>query len=419
MNYRITALTVLACFISCAATFAADLDWPQWRGPDRTDTSPATGLLKEWPAGGPELLWTFENAGVGYSSYSIVDGKLYTMGAFDETEYLICLDAVKGEELWKTEVGPRLKNGFGDGPRSTPTVDGEYVYGLSGKGNVFCLSRDSGDVVWSLDVKKLGGKEPNWGYTESVLIDGEKLLCTTGGNQGTVVALNKTTGDVIWHSLVMNSSGESAKVQYASIMPAVINGDRQYVQLTMNTLFGLRAADGKVLWQAEWPPGKTAVIPTPLVKDNYVYITSGYGAGCKLVKVNPDYSVDEVYFNKLMKNHHGGVLLLDDTVYGHADAGWLAQDFLTGEEVWRERGKLGKGCVTYADGMLYCVDEQTHEVALIEATRQGYIEHGRFTLPQQSDKSWQGRCWTHPVVIDGRLFLRDEEYIFCYDVSAK
>ena len=183
---------------------------------------------------------------------------------------------------------------------------------------------------------------------------------------------------------------------------------------------GLQAGTGKVLWQTPWPPGRVAVIPTPLIKDNYVYITSGYGAGCKLVKINKDYSVEEIYFNTEMKNHHGGVILLGDTIYGHSDAGWLAQDFMTGEEVWRERQKLGKGCVTFAEGNLYCVDERSGTVALVSATRDDYIEKGRFDLPQQSEiRSPKGKVWTHPVVINGKLYLRDQEFIFCYDVSAK
>jgi outer membrane protein assembly factor BamB len=259
------------------------------------------------------------------------------------------------------------------------------------------------------------------------LIDGDKILCTPGADDATVIAFNKMNGEVIWKAAVTAKSekdGETeeqpANAHYSSIMPAIINGDHQFIQLTQNTLFGLQAGTGKVLWQTPWPPGRVAVIPTPLIKDNYVYITSGYGAGCKLVKINKDYSVEEIYFNTEMKNHHGGVILLGDTIYGHSDAGWLAQDFMTGEEVWRERQKLGKGCVTFAEGNLYCVDERSGTVALVSATRDDYIEKGRFDLPQQSEiRSPKGKVWTHPVVINGKLYLRDQEFIFCYDVSAK
>lgn len=433
MKYHLTALTVSALLLTGSLTFAADLDWPQWRGPQRTDISPETGLLKEWPEGGPELLWTFEDAGVGYSSFAIVDGKLYTMGAFDQTEYLLCLDATSGKQLWKTEVGPLLKDGRGDGPRSTPTVDGEYVYGLSGQGIVFCISLDSKDVKWSLDVKTLGGKVPVWGYSESVLVDDKKVVCKTGGNQGTVLALDKSTGEILWHRLLTEVSKKRrseetvegpASAHYSSIMPAIINSEAQYVVLTQNLLAGLRSSDGEVLWSSPWPPGRTAVVPTPLVKNNYVYITSGYGTGCKLVKVNPDYSVEDVYNlveNELrMVNHHGGVILVGDTIYGHSDRiGWMAQDFMTGEILWYVRGDdPGKGSVTYADGMLYCVEEKSGgNILLVEANREEYREHGRFSLPQQSES---GRpVWTHPVVINGKLYLRDQELIFCYDVSAK
>lgn len=433
MKYHLTALTLFATLVAGSLSFAADLDWPQWRGPQRTDISPATGLLREWPEGGPKLVWTFEEAGVGYSSFAIVDGKLYTMGAFGDTEYLICLDAAKGEELWKTEVGPLLKDGRGDGPRGTPTVDGKNVYGLSGQGVVFCISLDSKDVTWSLDVKTLDGKVPGWGYSESVLVDGKKVVCKTGGGEGTVLALDKITGKVLWHRLLNEvSTNKRSKEQregpaaahYSSIMPAVINSEPQYVVLTQNLLAGLRSSDGEVLWSSPWPPGRTAVVPTPLIKNNYVYITSGYGTGCKLVKVNPDNSVEDVYehleIEPRMVNHHGGVILVGDTIYGHSDrGGWMAQDFMTGEYQWNVRDRdPGKGSVTYADGMLYCVEEKSGgNILLVEATREEYREHGRFSLPKQSEVSLP--IWTHPVVINGKLFLRDQELIFCYDVSAK
>ncbi|MDG2390517.1 MAG: PQQ-like beta-propeller repeat protein [Planctomycetaceae bacterium] len=425
MKFRITMLTVSAVLFSTLLATAED--WPQWRGPFRTDISPAAGLLKEWPEAGPKLAWTYKNAGLGYSSFAIVDNNMYTMGTREQTEYLLCLDANTGKELWATEVGPFLENGWGGGPRSTPAVDGDYVYTFSGQGHLACLEKANGKTKWNVDVQTLGGKIPKWGYSESVLIDGEKILCTPGADDATVVAFNKANGEVIWKSAVTAKSekdGETeeqpANAHYSSIMPAIINGDPQYVQLTQNTLFGLQAGTGEVLWQTTWPPGRVAVIPTPLIKDNYVYITSGYGAGCKLVKINKDYSVEEVYFNTEMKNHHGGVILLGDTIYGHSDAGWLAQDFMTGEEVWRERQKLGKGSVTFAEGNLYCLDERTGTVALVSATRDDYIEKGRFDLPEQSDiRSPKGKVWTHPVVINGKLYLRDQEYIFCYDVSAK
>lgn len=428
MKIRFLALTSLAILVSGSLMFAADLDWPQWRGPQRTDISPATGLLKEWPESGPELVWTFKNAGLGYSSFAVVDGKLYTMGSRDKSELLICLDAGTGEELWASEAGPELENGWGGGPRGTPTVDGDCIYGLSGEGIVFCVMVKSGEMKWKLDVKTLGGQVPNWGYSESVLVDAKKVLCKTGGDQGTVLALDKSNGKVLWHTLLTETSTNKrteetkegpAAAHYSSIMPAIINSDAQYVVLTQNLLAGLRSSDGKVLWQTPWPPGRTAVIPTPIVKDNYVFITSGYNAGSKLVKINPDYSVEEVYFQKDMQNHHGGVVLLGETLFGHTSAGWVAMDFMTGEFLWRER-KLGKGSVTYADGRLYCVEENIGgAIVLLEASREGYREHGRFSLPEQSDvRSPKGRIWAHPVVINGKLFLRDQEYIFCYDVSA-
>lgn len=437
MNQRITALIVSALLLSTSLTFGDD--WPQWRGPQRTDISPATGLLQEWPEGGPKLLWTYRDAGRGYSSFAIVDGKIYTLSGrgseesllegHGESEFLICLDEKTGKELWATEIGPFLDNPWGGGPRSTPAVDGDYVYAFSGQGNVACLNKETGKTKWNVDVKSLGGTIPKWGYSESVLVDGDKVLCTPGADDATVVAFNKMNGEVLWKAAVksqLEQDGEVVKkpanAHYSSIMPAIINGELQYVQLTQNTVFGLKASDGKVLWQEPWPPGKVAVIPTPLVKENYVFITSGYGAGCKLIKVNKDYSTEEVYFHTRMKNHHGGVILLGDTIYGHSDAGWVAMDFMSGEDLWRERSRLKKGSVTYADGMLYCVEEPVEgKIALVEATREEFREKGSFKLPEVSEfrSAKGGLVWTHPVVINGKLFLRDQNLIFCYDVSAK
>jgi outer membrane protein assembly factor BamB len=402
----VVAVSILGASLSAG-------DWPQWRGPDRTDVSKETGLLKQWPAGGPKQVWLFKEAGKGYAGFAVAAGKLYTMRATDTQEELIALDAATGKLLWATPIGSVLGNRWGDGPRATPTVDGDRVYALGGQGTLVGVQARDGKVGWKVTMQELGGKTPNWGYTESVLVDGKLVLCTPGGNKGAVAALDKNTGKVVWQSKQFTDGA-----QYSSIVPADIHGKHQYIQLTMNSFVGLDAANGNVLWKAEWP-GKTAVIPTPIVSGNLVYITSGYGVGCRLSRIEKDFKVTTVWDNKNMKNHHGGVILLDGHLYGHSDTAWTCQSLETGEIVWSER-KLGKGAVACADGMLYLLEESTGTVALIEASPKAYTERGRFTLePQTSIRSPQGKVWTHPVIAHGKLYLRDQDMIYCFDVSAK
>ncbi|MEO5957838.1 MAG: PQQ-binding-like beta-propeller repeat protein, partial [Opitutaceae bacterium] len=391
---------------------AAAFDWPQWRGPDRTDVSKETGLLKTWPAGGPKRVWLFRNAGSGYSGPAIVNGKLFTLGTRGRNEILLALDANTGAELWTASLGPILDNNWGDGPRGTPAVDGDRVYALSGPGNLVCASVADGKILWRVTMSSLGGDEPNWGYTESVLVNGAHVLCTPGGRRDTVAALDKMTGKVAWQSKEL-----TAPAHYSSIVPAIINGTAQYVQRVEDSIFGLSTADGKLLWETSFP-GQTAVIPTPIVRGNEVYVTAGYGSGSKLVSIGPGNEVTTIHQNKVMKNHHGGVVLVGEHVYGHGDPAWVCQNFKTGEAVWRHSG-FGKGAVSSADGMLYCLEERSGTVALVEASPAGWKEHSRFTPePQSNIRSSSGAIWTHPVVSNGKLYLRDQDLIYCYDVKA-
>ncbi|MAR12532.1 MAG: polyvinylalcohol dehydrogenase [Blastopirellula sp.] len=406
-------LTGILIFFTVCPCFAEDRNWPQFRGPDRNSISTETGLLKSWPEGGPKRTWMFTNAGRGYSSFAISDGKLLTMGSRDGKEQLIAIDANKGTELWQADVGEELENGWGNGPRSTPTVDGDHVYALGGRGDLICAKTSDGSVVWKKSMSDFGGKTPNWGYCESVLIDGNKVVCTPGGDQGTMLALNKETGETLWQSKEITDGA-----QYASIITADLNGQHQLIQLTQQHVFAVNAENGDLLWQADWD-GRVAVIPTPIYHDRKVYVSSGYGVGCMLVEIGPDNVVEQKYKNKVMKNHHGGVVLLDGKLYGYSDGpGWTCQDFGAGEEVWSDKRKLGKGSLAYADGMFYCLAKDSGEVALIDASPEGWNEHGRFTLePQTEIRSDRGRIWTHPVVVNGKLYLRDQDMIYCYDIK--
>ncbi len=389
-------------------------DWPQWRGADRSDRSPETGLLKSWPESGPKRVWLMQNAGIGYSGFAVAKGRVYTLGARGQQEFLIALSAKDGKEVWAAPIGEIYPNNWGDGPRGTPTVDGDFVYGLAANGGLICVAAADGKAVWQVKMQDFGGTVPGWGYCESVVVDGKQVVCTPGSKKGSLVALDKKTGRLLWHSKDFTEAPH-----YSSIVPVHFNGIDQYVQLTPKAVVGVKAIDGSVLWQSPWA-GTVAVIPTPIWKDGYVYITSGYGAGCKLVKVGKDYAVSDVYENKVMKNHHGGVVLGGDHLYGHSDgAGWVCQEFLTGKEVWSSKN-FGKGAVTYADGMLYCVDESSGAVALVEASPKGWNEHSRFKLePQTTLRKPEGRIWTHPVISNGKLYLRDQDLIYCFDVKGK
>jgi outer membrane protein assembly factor BamB len=396
-------------------TLAQAEDWPAWRGAQRDDISQEKGLLKAWPAEGPKLAWIFKNAGIGYSGPAIVDGKLYTMVAREDAEQVLCLNAETGEELWATEIGPVLQNNWGDGPRATPTVDGAMLYAMSAKGHLNCISLADHKVLWKTKMEDLGGKLPGWGYTESVLVDGPNLICTPGGSKGALAALDKKTGAVKWQSADLTK-----EAWYSSPVVATFHGKRQYIQLVHKTLAGIDATNGAVLWKTDWRGG-VAVIPTPIISGNSVYITSGYNAGCKKVTIGADMSVTTDYDMEKdgIVNHHGGVILLDGKLYGHSDAGgWVCQNFADGKILWKE-SKLGKGAIGYADGKFYCVSESDGTVVLVDASADGWKETGRFKLSPQTDKRKKdGRIWTHPVIVNGKLYLRDQDLIYCFNIRA-
>jgi len=389
-------------------------NWPQWGGPRRDHVSDEQGLLQDWPSGGPRRVWLNQDVGLGYSGMAVAGGKLFTLGANQKSERLIAITEATGTELWAAEIGPILRNNWGDGPRGTPTVSGEQVFALGGQGTLIAANIKDGKLLWKKRLQDLGGIVPDWGYTESVLVDEANVYCTPGGNRGAIAALDRATGNLKWQSKEFTD-----EAQYPSMRLAQINGSEQLIQLTMTDLVGIDKNGGKLLWKSDFP-GSTAVIPTPVVRDNSVYVTAGYNAGCKLVRITKSNEAEDVYQNKVIKNHHGGVVLIGDYIYGHSDGpGWVCQDFKTGKEVWSSRN-LGKGAVTGAGNRLYCLEERSGTVALVEASPGGWKEHGRFKLTAQSkQRSSEGAIWTHPVIANGKLYLRDQELLSCYDISTK
>jgi outer membrane protein assembly factor BamB len=406
---------VCVCLILLAAEMAqAEGPWPQWRGPNRDDICTETGLLQDFPDGGPPRLWIFQDCGAGYAGPAIVGDKVYILAGREGKDFLLCLDSNTGKELWATELGTMFENDWGNGPRSTPTIEGDFIYAMASSGNLVCLKAADGEVVWTKAMQDLGGKIPVWGYSESPLVLEDKVICTPGDQQGAIAALDKKTGDLLWQTKDL-----ADVAHYSSIMPMEHDGKTILVQLLMSQLVGVDSADGKVLWTVPFP-GNVAVIPTPIVSEDKVYATAGYGAGCVMVKLDGD-EAEVVYENKNMTNHHGGVILLDGHVYGYSDGkGWVCQNLESGDMTWREREALGKGAIGYADGRFYCLEEDTGEVVLIAASDKGWEEHGRFTLePQSKIRKEKGKIWTHPVIADGKLYLRDQDLVYCFDVKAQ
>ncbi|HZT83404.1 MAG TPA: PQQ-binding-like beta-propeller repeat protein, partial [Gemmataceae bacterium] len=423
---RILFLCISLCL---GASVVSAADAPQWRGPNRDGVFKDTGLLKAWPKAGPRLLWTYKDAGVGYSSEAVVGDRLYTMGARGKDEFVFCLDASDPKavkQLWAVKVGPLFTfsgNKWGDGPRSTPTVHDGLVYALGGAGNLVCLDARDGALKWQKDMLKDLDGDPSqngggwWGYSWSPLVDGEQVICVPGGKKGAVAALDRKSGKVLWRSKELTDPAV-----YSSPIGAAVGGRKQYVQLTDNGIAGVAAKDGSLLWFYKQKYADV-VIPTPLFHDGYVYAAAG-GNVCDLLKLTASgdgVKAAKVYSNKNMKTLVNGVVRVDGGIFGHSDRrGWVCQDFVKGKIVWEEENVLGPGSASYADGRLYCFGEDEGVVVLAEANKEGWKEHGRFTIPEKSKlRKPGGRMWTPPVIANGRLYLRDQDLIFCFDISGK
>lgn len=402
----LTSIAILTLSLSPALVAQTPGEWPQWRGANRDGISKETGLLKQWPADGPPLVWKATGAGTGYSSFAVAGGRIFTMGLRGNREYVIAFDVATGKEVWATAHGGKFQNDRGDGPRGTPTVDSDKVYSMGGNGDLSSIDAKTGSIVWSMNVlKKFGGENPQWGISESPLIIGEKLLVTAGGPGASVVALNKKDGALIWKS-------QSDGAGYSSGMPLQNGNSTQVVFFTHNRALGLDLKDGRLMWEYPRAANDVANVATPIVRGNRVFISSDYGTGAGVVEIKADGKAQEVYFTKDMKNHHASSVLIGDYLYGFSSSILTAMRFDTGEVAWKDRS-VGKGSLIYADGNLYAFSENG-VVGLIEATPTGYREKGRFRIQQDSLPTW-----THPVVAGGRLYLRDQDTIYAYDVRGK
>ena len=427
MKFSIWYLALVLTGATACAETAGSFDWPQWQGPDRNAVSKERGLLKEWTKDGPPLAWKIGGLGGGDSAPSIAAGRIFGMSNRGDDEVVWALSEADGKELWVTRLGPALKQSWPqgkEGPGCTPTVDGERLYALGLGGDLACLQVKDGKVIWQRSLQgDFGGILPTWSFRESPLVDGDKVICTPGGQDATLAALDKLTGKTIWKS----QAPGSPQAAYASAIAIDFSGQREYVQLTQKALVGVAASDGKCLWRYDRPANGHGInCSTPVYHDGLVFAASAYGAGGGLVRLSQGESggvkAEEVYSSRKMQNHHGGMILLDGCLYGanggNEGGALVCLDFRTGNVLWDEHDdaehRAPKGSMALADGRLYYRTEKG-VVLLIEPNPKQYVERGRFDQPDRSKLP----AWAHPVIANGRLYLRDQDLLLCYNVKAQ
>lgn len=405
----------MTALLACAAITATAADtWPVFHGMDGTNKSPDTGLLKKWPDEGPQLLWQVEGLGSGFSTVTVANGMIYTAGNIDEKTIVTALD-MDGDVVWTAQNGDGWTENF-PGTRGTPTVDGDRVYHESPFGNVICLNAKTGDKIWELNIlEKFKGENIKWALSESLILDGDHLICCPFGEEASIVALDKKTGKVNWTA---ESTGD--KAGYGTPVLVEYDGVRMFLTMNQKAVVGVDADSGKLLFRHPHETKYDVNVLIPVFHDGQVYVSSGYGTGSQMLKLTVDgknVSAEQVWETKDLDNHHGGVILLDGYIYGTDMKGkWVCLDWKTGEEKWSEKG-IGKGSVTYADGLLYGFNESENKrtVGLIKPNPEAYELVSEFQLPEGG----KDKCWAHPVIIGGRLYLRHGDLLFAYDVKAK
>ena len=396
-------------------------DWPQFRGPQRTGISQEIGLLRAWPKEGPKLVWQIQDIGDGYATPSVVGDRIFALGNRGmENEFVQALSVADGKTLWSTRLGnvglPKQEPPY-PMARSTPTVEGDVLYALSSDGDLACVETATGKVRWQKNLQKdFGGKPGKWAYSESPLVDGERLIATPGGAEATLVALNKKTGAMIWKSAV--PGGDVAA--YSSTIVVNAAGRRQYIQFLDKGVVGVDARTGQFLWRYDKTSGGPANIPMPVYHDGFVYSANARRFGGGLVQLHSTkdgVTAEEVYFERDVPNSLGGQILLDGYLYGTNPKGPVCAEFRTGKIKWQSEG-FGPGAVQFADGKLY-IHHENGDVSLVDATAEAYRERGRFT-PVNQPKRVRARemAWTYPVVANGRLYIRDLGTLWSYDVKG-
>ena len=397
--------TVVILFTLIASVTIRGADWPQWRGPNRDGVSSETSLLTEWPAGGPRLLWKIAGLGEGYSSLAVAGGRIYTQGQRGTQEIVMAFDAKTGARLWETPTGRSFRESRGNGPRGTPTIDGDRAYAMAADGLLACLETATGKVIWSQNVvQTYGGSVIPWGMSESPLVDGDRVIVMPGGHGASLVSLSKLDGTLRWKT-------GNDQAGYSSAVVAEVGGVREVVALTGEAAIGVRADTGQILWRYPKVSNNTANIATPVYQNGYVFFSTAYDTGGALLKLGPG-GMTEVYFTRNMKNHYSTSVLVGDVLYGFNDSVLTAMRFGTGDVLWKHRS-VGKGSLIYADKHLYVLSEDGI-LALVEARSDQYREVSRFEIPA-------GRfpTWSPPVIANGRLYVREQDSLRSFDIQAR
>jgi outer membrane protein assembly factor BamB len=409
-------LSIIIVFSGCSGPTENACEWPSFHGPDRTNKSAETGLMKAWPLDGPELLWTVSGLGEGYSSVSIAGGHIYTAGTAGDTSYVFAFD-LNGNPVWKKPNGETWSTNMSHarsytGSRSTPTYDNGVVFHLGESGRLAAFDSKTGEELWQKEfVQEFDAANPEYGYAESVLIDGDHLYTQAAGKKGFIICLNKKNGKLIWAN--QDIPGLEG---YASPVIKDLAGYRQVLGASSNCYYGVDSKTGRLLWKVDFENQRGLNVPDAIVHNEYVFISSGYGKGSMLLKLNVsgnEIRPETVWQSELMDNHHGGVILHEGYLYGSGSnsRGWFCLDFMTGEPIWKTEGK---GSITFADGMLYLLDERG-TMRLVRATPDKYEVSGEFKVPGGG----KGMYWAHPVVCDKRLYVRHADKLYAYHIEAK
>ncbi|MGL6197190.1 MAG: PQQ-binding-like beta-propeller repeat protein [Thermoguttaceae bacterium] len=415
---------VIAILVLAGTTIAAQPSWPVFHGPKGNNISPATGLLTTWPEEGPKLIWKCDKLGEGvggYSGVTVKDGRVYTSGNVADGDEVystvFCLDEKDGKILWTYKNGPAWTNGrMFPGTRSTPTIDGDFVYDETPVGQVACIEAKTGKEVWSVNIlEEFDAKNITWALAESVIIDGDNVICAPGGEKASVAALDKKTGKVVWTT---PSTGELTN--YATPYIFDFEGFRVIAIMNQKGIIGVNAKDGKLLFSVPHETKYDINATMPHYNgDGTLFVISGYGTGSQLLKLAKDGDVikaEQVWAKKEFDNQHGGIVVIDGFAYGttqnYKGGVWVCQKVADGEIMWEDKG-VGKGACTSAEGLIYGMSEGDGTVGIFEATPEGYKEHSRFKLPEEGE----GMYWAHPVVCGKNLYLRHGNFLYVYDIG--